>query len=206
MSSDHDIMRLPDAPPPAPDARAAAVQQALVRFDQKSAGDSQGMPTGIRPHRANRRALAAVTREDCHKSHAISPGCQPGLCCCRIGRLSPSHAVAAAAGRRCARRTEGGQQRSRSSSFDRASKKGERRRGQFANANPGRHGSGKAQPASRRASGCRGAASRQAARGRSDRAPVPSERAFRDAVLGLDGSHAGSTAAFFRSWPSCGPD
>ena len=48
MSSDHDIMRLPDPPPPAPDARAAALQQALVRFDQKSAEDSQGMPTGIR--------------------------------------------------------------------------------------------------------------------------------------------------------------
>jgi Ca-activated chloride channel family protein len=48
MSSDYDIMRLPDPPPPAPDARAAALQQALVRFDQKSAGDSQGMPTGIR--------------------------------------------------------------------------------------------------------------------------------------------------------------
>ena len=48
MSTDHDIMRLPDPPPPAPDARAAAVQQALLRFDQKSAGDSQGMPTDIR--------------------------------------------------------------------------------------------------------------------------------------------------------------
>jgi Ca-activated chloride channel homolog len=48
MSSDHDIMRLPDPPPPAPDARAAALQQALVRFDQKSAEDSQGIPTDIR--------------------------------------------------------------------------------------------------------------------------------------------------------------
>ena len=48
MSTDHDIMRLPDPPPPAPDARAAAVQQALLRFDQKSAEDSQGMPTDIR--------------------------------------------------------------------------------------------------------------------------------------------------------------
>jgi Ca-activated chloride channel family protein len=52
MSTDHDIMRLPD-PPPAPDARAAALQQALVRFDQKSAeeknaDDNQGMPAGIR--------------------------------------------------------------------------------------------------------------------------------------------------------------
>jgi Ca-activated chloride channel family protein len=48
MSTDHNIMRLPDAPPPAPDARAAALQQALVRFDQKSAGNVQGMPTDIR--------------------------------------------------------------------------------------------------------------------------------------------------------------
>jgi Ca-activated chloride channel family protein len=53
MSSDHDIMRLPDPPLPAPDARAAAVQQALLRFDQKNAeeknaDDSQGMPTDIR--------------------------------------------------------------------------------------------------------------------------------------------------------------
>jgi Ca-activated chloride channel family protein len=48
MSSDHDIMRLPDPPPPAPEARAAALQQALVRFDQKSAEDSQGIPTDIR--------------------------------------------------------------------------------------------------------------------------------------------------------------
>ena len=48
MSTDHDIMRLPDPPPPAPDARAAAVQQALLRFDQKSAGNGQGMPTDIR--------------------------------------------------------------------------------------------------------------------------------------------------------------
>ncbi|MDI3562215.1 VWA domain-containing protein [Bradyrhizobium sp. Arg816] len=53
MSTDHDIMRLPDPPPPAPDARASAVQEALLRFDQKSAeeknaDDSQGMPTDIR--------------------------------------------------------------------------------------------------------------------------------------------------------------
>ena len=48
MSTDHDIMRLPDPPPPAPDARAAAVQQALLRFDQKSAENGQGMPTDIR--------------------------------------------------------------------------------------------------------------------------------------------------------------
>jgi len=48
MSSDHDIIRLPDPPPPAPDARAAAVQQALLRFDQKSAENGQGLPTDIR--------------------------------------------------------------------------------------------------------------------------------------------------------------
>ena len=53
MSNDHNIMRLPDAPPPAPDARDAAMQQALLRFDQKIAAEknadaSQGMPTDIR--------------------------------------------------------------------------------------------------------------------------------------------------------------
>lgn len=53
MSTDHNIMRLPDPPPPAPDARASAVQEALLRFDQKSAeeknaDDSQGMPTDVR--------------------------------------------------------------------------------------------------------------------------------------------------------------
>lgn len=48
MSSDHDIMRLPDTPRPAPDARDAAVQQALLRFDQKSAGNGQGIPTDVR--------------------------------------------------------------------------------------------------------------------------------------------------------------
>lgn len=53
MSSDPNIMRLPDPPPPVPDARAAAVQQALLRFDQESAGQKnpeniQGMPTDIR--------------------------------------------------------------------------------------------------------------------------------------------------------------
>ena len=48
MRTDHDIMRLPDPPPPAPDVRAAALQQALLRFDQKNAETSQGMPTDIR--------------------------------------------------------------------------------------------------------------------------------------------------------------
>src|SRR5215217_8124574 len=48
MSTNHDIMRLPDPPPPAADARAAALQQALLRFDQKSAEDSQGIPTDTR--------------------------------------------------------------------------------------------------------------------------------------------------------------
>src|SRR6185295_16983176 len=42
------IMRLPDPPPPAPDARAAALQQALLRFDQKSAENGQGKPTDTR--------------------------------------------------------------------------------------------------------------------------------------------------------------
>ena len=118
MSTDHDIMRLPDPPPPAPDARAAALQQALAAFRSKKCRERPRNADRHPSHRANRRALAAVTREVCHESYAISPGCQPGLYCCRIGRLSPSHAVAAVAGRRCARRTEGGQQRRRSSSFD----------------------------------------------------------------------------------------
>src|SRR5262245_57021648 len=48
MSADHNIMRLPDPPAPAPDARAAAMQQALLRFDQKSAENNQGMPTDLR--------------------------------------------------------------------------------------------------------------------------------------------------------------
>ena len=48
MSTDPNIMRLPAPPPPAPDARDAAVQQALLRFDQKSAGSGQGIPTDIR--------------------------------------------------------------------------------------------------------------------------------------------------------------
>ena len=48
MSNDHNMVRLPDPPPPAPDARAAALQQALVRFDQKNIGKGQGTPTDIR--------------------------------------------------------------------------------------------------------------------------------------------------------------
>jgi Ca-activated chloride channel homolog len=48
MSTDHNTMRLPDPPPPAPDARAAAVQQALLRFDQKGAESGQGIPTDSR--------------------------------------------------------------------------------------------------------------------------------------------------------------
>ncbi|MGJ4887033.1 vWA domain-containing protein [Bradyrhizobium sp. HKCCYLRH3099] len=48
MSSDHDMNRLPSPPPPAPDARDAAVQQALLRFDRKSAGNVQGIATDIR--------------------------------------------------------------------------------------------------------------------------------------------------------------
>ena len=48
MSSEHDIMRLPDPPPPAPEARAAAVQRALLRFDQKSAEGPQGIATDDR--------------------------------------------------------------------------------------------------------------------------------------------------------------
>ncbi|GLH77851.1 hypothetical protein SSBR45G_27590 [Bradyrhizobium sp. SSBR45G] len=48
MSSDHDIMGLPTPPPPAPDARDAAVQQALLHFDRKSTGNDQGISTDIR--------------------------------------------------------------------------------------------------------------------------------------------------------------
>jgi Ca-activated chloride channel family protein len=48
MSTDHNIVRLPDPPPPAPDARAAALQQALERFDQKNIEKGQGTPTDIR--------------------------------------------------------------------------------------------------------------------------------------------------------------
>jgi Ca-activated chloride channel family protein len=48
MSTDHDIMRLPDPPPSVPDVRDAAVQQALLRFDQKGAEKGQGIPTDIR--------------------------------------------------------------------------------------------------------------------------------------------------------------
>jgi Ca-activated chloride channel family protein len=48
MSSDHNIVRLPDPPPPAPEARAAALQQALGRFDQINIEKGQGTPTDIR--------------------------------------------------------------------------------------------------------------------------------------------------------------
>ncbi|WP_257166662.1 VWA domain-containing protein [Bradyrhizobium sp. SRS-191] len=48
MSSDPDITRLPASPPPPPDARDAAVQQALLRFDRKSAATAQGISTDIR--------------------------------------------------------------------------------------------------------------------------------------------------------------
>jgi Ca-activated chloride channel family protein len=53
MSSDHDSIRLPDPPLSAPDARDAAVQQALLRFDQKNveeknAGNGQGLSTDTR--------------------------------------------------------------------------------------------------------------------------------------------------------------
>ena len=48
MSNDHNIVRLPDPPPPAPDARIAALQQALERFDQKNIGKDQGTSDDIR--------------------------------------------------------------------------------------------------------------------------------------------------------------
>ena len=76
--------------------RVTRCQQALLQFDQKNAGRPR--IAGRHPsHRANGRALAAVTREGCHEAHAISACRQSGLYCCRIGRLSPSHSLAAAA-------------------------------------------------------------------------------------------------------------
>src|SRR4051794_29932384 len=48
MSSDHDNIRLPDPPPSTPDARESAVQQALMRLDQKNAGNGQGLSTDTR--------------------------------------------------------------------------------------------------------------------------------------------------------------
>ena len=48
MSTDYDIMRLPDPPPSAPDAQAAALQQALLHFDQEKIANGQGKPTDIR--------------------------------------------------------------------------------------------------------------------------------------------------------------
>jgi len=49
MSADHDdIMRLPEAPTPAPDAREHALQQALSRFDNENLGEPQGLPGEIR--------------------------------------------------------------------------------------------------------------------------------------------------------------
>ena len=117
MSTDHDIMRLPDPPPPAPDARAAALQQALLRFDQKSAEDSQGMPTDIRliertaaPLRPSReRPVMNRTRYLLAASLAcVVAGSGVYLHLMRSPQLQG----------RCVRRTAGGQQRSRSSSFD----------------------------------------------------------------------------------------
>ena len=138
MSTDHDIMRLPDPPPPAPDARAAALQQALVRFDQKSAEDSQGMPTGIRliertaaPLRPSReRPVMNRTRYLLAASLAcVVAGSGVYLHLMRSPQLQG----------RCARRTAGGQQRCRSSSFASAGKEGKRKPGPAANANPNRH-------------------------------------------------------------------
>jgi Ca-activated chloride channel family protein len=48
MSSDYDITRLPEPPPPSRDARDEALMQALARFDQKKSASSQGLPGDIR--------------------------------------------------------------------------------------------------------------------------------------------------------------
>jgi Ca-activated chloride channel family protein len=48
MSSDHDIMRLPEPPPSSPDARDEALMQALTQFDRKNTTSHQGSPGDIR--------------------------------------------------------------------------------------------------------------------------------------------------------------
>jgi Ca-activated chloride channel homolog len=49
MASEHDILsRLPDAPEPAPDAREAAITEALLRFDQRHRARSQGFLHDLR--------------------------------------------------------------------------------------------------------------------------------------------------------------
>src|SRR5262245_38969979 len=49
MASEHDILsRLPDGPEPAPDARQAAMTEALLRFDQRNHTRSQGFLHGLR--------------------------------------------------------------------------------------------------------------------------------------------------------------
>ncbi|MGY4358582.1 hypothetical protein ACVW0J_005075 [Bradyrhizobium sp. i1.7.7] len=200
MSTDHDIMRLPDPPPPAPDARASAVQQALLRFDQKSAeeknaDDSQGVPTDIRliertaaslrPSRErtvmNRTryllaaSLACIVAGSGAYLHLMwSP--QPQDAGVRVERLA-SNAVAQAPS------TVEAKKESESHAQPQM---------QIQTASQGR----KAQPGRRRAFGCRGAASRQVARGKSDCQPGRSEGASRD---GVEGSHAGGTVRNVRS-------
>ena len=190
MSSDHDIMRLPDPPPPAPDARAAALQQALVRFDQKSAEDSQGMPTGIRliertaaPLRPSReRSVMKRTRYLLAASLAcVVAGSGVYLHLMRSPQLQDAAAPV--------------EQQVASNDVAQApstvqAKKESESQAQSATANPNRHSGRKAQPGSRRAFGCRGAASRQAAHAKVRSLYLSSERAFRDGAHWVDGSHA----------------
>ena len=181
MSTDHDIMRLPDPPPPAPDARAAAVQQALLRFDQKSAENGQGMPTDIRliertaaPLRPSReRSVMNRTRYLLAASLAcIVAGSGAYLHLMRSPQLQEHAALSVepkVAGNEIVQAPSPVQAKKESESQAQPQP-------QIQTATRGR----KAQPGSRRASGCRGAASRQAAHGRSDRDLIRSERAFRD--------------------------
>src|SRR4051812_33975329 len=49
MASEHDILsRLPDGPDPAPDARQAAITEAMMRFDQRNRPSSQGFLHDLR--------------------------------------------------------------------------------------------------------------------------------------------------------------
>src|SRR5258708_17296812 len=49
MASEQDILsRLPDGPDPSPDARQAAIMEALMRFDQRNRARSQGFLHDLR--------------------------------------------------------------------------------------------------------------------------------------------------------------
>src|SRR5215813_1096200 len=48
MASDDILSRLPEAPPPAPEAKHAAIASALQRFDQKNSAPGQGAAHDLR--------------------------------------------------------------------------------------------------------------------------------------------------------------